>query len=615
MIPVMLQRICSFLLLLNGLSWPLFGTAQVRYPSYEEVVQFCYSHYPGKKEPTFRLIKHPDGYKAVFSGDESPVLVWSPEENWLPLTASYNPDAEDNFPVPEDDTSRTSLYVEIYLRKNAYTRTESDRLPYYGYRGYYKDVIRILEPAKEQLDEADLHSLARAYSTAAAALLHDNNGYSDSTEIFLLAPGRGVLSSQQIEQYRSAHQKSVDTYYQLLQRNPDFPTPVGTVRVKYANEIMDGYLHLLYYQSEESAKVMLKKGIYDPEFLVMPENLLKSCPPNAVLITYGDGDTYPLLYLQAVEQVRTDVRVVNSSLLSTPRYGQYVYDGAYSQSPLQRLLPATFFQHLTVLENTNDTASETVSARTFLEGLADIALISTKYGYKMASCPIPVLELPPAPADKWLAGYPGISPVWESGANYLTMESVIPLDIVTAGNWSTPVCFAPTCEYYILQPWRGHLILEGMVWRLVPHKLPAPNWDDAPVHMERSIQMLQNSFQYPNLNRRLRDEEIPLYHYWLLAHQQVILGLTREKRLKEALTLMNKLSNTFTEKMAFRGFSWIPVVELYAQCGDNKSAGSLARQIVANFSGGKLDEYQMANKDKGLERLNQIARKYRFSLH
>jgi hypothetical protein len=101
----------------------------------------------------------------------------------------------------------------------------------------------------------------------------------------------------------------------------------------------------------------------------------------------------------------------------------------------------------------------------------------------------------------------------------------------------------------------------------------------------------------------------------LLAHQQVILGLTREKRLKEALTLMNKLSNTFTEKMAFRGFSWIPVVELYAQCGDNKSAGSLARQIVANFSGGKLDEYQMANKDKGLERLNQIARKYRFSLH
>jgi hypothetical protein len=611
----MLQRICSFLLLLNGLSWPLFGTAQVRYPSYEEVVQFCYSHYPGKTVPTFRLIKHPDGYQMVFSEDQPPVPVWSPVRKWLSIPPVDRSGTRSSVPVEVFDSTEIRNYVKMHLLQNAYTQAESDRLPYYGYRGYYKDVIRVLEPSVNQLTDSELHGLARAYSAAASALLHDNSSLADSAELFRLAPGRGVMSEQQIQQYRLAQQKAVETYRHLLQRNPDFPTPVGSIRVKYANEIMDGYLHLLYYQSEESAKVMLKKGIYDPEFLVMPENLLKSCPPNAVLITYGDGDTYPLLYLQAVEQVRTDVRVVNSSLLSTPRYGQYVYDGAYSQSPLQRLLPATFFQHLTVLENTNDTASETVSARTFLEGLADITLISTKYGYKMASCPIPVLELPPAPADKWLAGYPGISPVWESGANYLTMESVIPLDIVTAGNWSTPVCFAPTCEYYILQPWRRHLILEGMVWRLVPHKLPAPNWDDAPVHMGRSIQMLQNSFQYPNLNRRLRDEEIPLYHYWLLAHQQVILGLTREKRLKEALTLMNKLSNTFTEKMAFRGFSWIPVVELYAQCGDNKSAGSLARQIVANFSGGKLDEYQMANKDKGLERLNQIARKYRFSLH
>lgn len=602
-------------LVLLWLVMPYLAVSQDRFPAYEEAALHCFLHYPEKGVPNFRLIKHPDGYKAVFSDDLTPVLIWSPEEKWIqPEDAGYSGGAPNSL-VQVFDTTRIRSYVGNYLSNNKAAQAESDRLPYYGYRGYYNDVIRVLEPAKEQLDNAGLHSLARAYSAAAAALLHDNGGFADSTEMFMLAPGRSVLTQQQIAQYRTAHQKAVDTYYQLLQRNPDFSTPVGTIRVKYANEIMDGYLHLLYYQSEESAKVMLKKGIYDAEFLIMPENLLKSCPPNAVLITHGDGDTYPLLYLQAVEQVRTDVRVVNSSLLATPRYSQYVYDGAYGQSPLQRLLPETFFRHLTVLEKSTDETYETVSARTFLEGLTDIPFKSTEFGYKLAACPIPVLELPPAPEDKWLAGYTGISARWVSGTSYLATDHLIPLDIVTAGNWSTPVCFAPTCEHYTLKPWHGHLILEGMIWRLVPHELPAPTWDEAPVNMERSVQLFEHIFQTPTLQRSLRDEERPFYHYWLLANQQVIYGLIRDKRKGEAAMLAEKIDNTFNETMAPRGASWIPLVELYALCGHKKSAQSLARQIVANFSGGKLDEYEMMYKDEWLESLNSIAKKYRFSLN
>ena len=49
-------------------------------------------------------------------------------------------------------------------------------------------------------------------------------------------------------------------------------------------------------------------------------NLLHSCDDDAILFTSGDNDTYPLLYLQHVERIRRDVRVVNLGHLNDPWY-------------------------------------------------------------------------------------------------------------------------------------------------------------------------------------------------------------------------------------------------------------------------------------------------------
>lgn len=46
-------------------------------------------------------------------------------------------------------------------------------------------------------------------------------------------------------------------------------------------------------------------------------NMLMSCDKNAILITYGDNDTYPLWYLQEIEGIRTDIRIINYNLLGT----------------------------------------------------------------------------------------------------------------------------------------------------------------------------------------------------------------------------------------------------------------------------------------------------------
>ena len=49
----------------------------------------------------------------------------------------------------------------------------------------------------------------------------------------------------------------------------------------------------------------------------MARNYLNSVGPNGILITHGDNDTFPVWYAQEVENVRTDVRICNTSLLGT----------------------------------------------------------------------------------------------------------------------------------------------------------------------------------------------------------------------------------------------------------------------------------------------------------
>ena len=66
----------------------------------------------------------------------------------------------------------------------------------------------------------------------------------------------------------------------------------------------------------------------------LAHNYLVGLPPQTLLFTEGDNDTYPLWYLQQVEGFRTDVRVCNIGLLSLPWYRAQLRQRIYDAEPL-----------------------------------------------------------------------------------------------------------------------------------------------------------------------------------------------------------------------------------------------------------------------------------------
>jgi hypothetical protein len=69
-------------------------------------------------------------------------------------------------------------------------------------------------------------------------------------------------------------------------------------------------------------------------------NYLQSCAPNSILFTYGDNDSFPVWYVQDVEQVRADVRVANLSYIQAGWYIDMMRQKAFSSDPMPLSLPS-----------------------------------------------------------------------------------------------------------------------------------------------------------------------------------------------------------------------------------------------------------------------------------
>ena len=83
-------------------------------------------------------------------------------------------------------------------------------------------------------------------------------------------------------------------------------------------------IHYFERGEREKANFALRKlleaGAIQEEVMDFSYNMLAGLEPNAVIVTNGDNDTYPVWILTRVARFREDVRLVNMSLLNTDWY-------------------------------------------------------------------------------------------------------------------------------------------------------------------------------------------------------------------------------------------------------------------------------------------------------
>ncbi len=243
---------------------------------------------------------------------------------------------------------------------------------------------------------------------------------------------------------------------------------------------------------------------------------LDSCAPNAILFTNGDNDTFPLWYIQEVEGYRTDVRIVNLSLLNTDWYIDQMKRATYDAKPV----PFSF-THDQYKQGTRDVIyyreDPRVKGRWKVEDLikwikSDDPSTSFTYGDKSLQY-FPnkkvrvqidrnaVLNNKVVDQDDASKIVPYID--WDLKTNLLSKRDMMVVDLIANNDWTRPIYFSVTVgnnskSYFWLD---DYFRLEGLAYRFVPISNPTPKGsvDFGEVDADIMYTNMMEKFSYGNM--------------------------------------------------------------------------------------------------------------------
>ena len=328
-------------------------------------------------------------------------------------------------------------------------------------------------------------------------------------------------------------------------------------------------------------------------------NYLNSCDENAVLLTYGDNDSFPVWYAQDVEGIRTDVRVANLSYLSAGWYIDMMRQKAYESEPVKytlgsekyrpgnrEQLPVTnrINRPYDIIELIKFAGSDDRQSKIDFSGRGDY------YNYIPSNQFLVPVDSAKVMANGTVKEYQGDrllnNVIWNYSGREMYKNNLAVMDMFGTNKWERPFYFASTVPPANYMGLEEYFQLEGLAYRIAPLDSTGTRTQD--------IGYIDTRQMYENVMKRFKwgnaaDPDVYLdeNNRRMFSNFRRMFGMLAEALIDEGDTIKAKevlykcLEEIPTEKIQHNYYSINLFLGLY-RAGDKESAMEIAGDIINN---------------------------------
>ncbi len=329
------------------------------------------------------------------------------------------------------------------------------------------------------------------------------------------------------------------------------------------------------------------------------KNYLESCAPNAILLTYGDNDTFPLWYVQEVENVRPDIKIVNMSYLGMDWYISQQLKKTNDAPPIpfsfekehyyMGRMDAVLFQErikesAELSEAMEFLGSDDVRTKAKLTSGNMIDILPTR-NFHITVDKQKVLESGTVKPEDANSIVDRIE--FSISKNYISKSEMAVLNMIAANNWERPLYIDHSLVYTGNIFFTDYLQFEGLAYRFVPIKTVGKGINRGRIDADILYDNVMNKFTWGNINDPniyiddYNRKEINIiqarYMFARLAHELINKG-DKEK----AIEVLDRMFELFPDNSIPLTYDSTPAIEMYYLAGEIEKASQLVKTVSEN---------------------------------